>query len=332
MTLKRSEKKPSQKSSRLAERSAQSARITNQALDVLLKLEAEEIATLLPTRFGLDLAPILRPLPTELPHLDLHLERLDSVFELTDGSILHLEFQARLERGDLIRFLRYGLALVEAYEGRQVWTVIVGGPGVRQAPPSIDLGMIPYRLTCVLLGDQDGEAVLIRLQTLAVSGAPWSETDRLDLYLLLLMRHRQGTETVAREGLALAEALPDADRPRVIGAILSLAYHYEGRDIFDRLVEGLMATKVWEKQLVETLERGIERGIALGEERGIALGEERGLARGRAEERQALLRRLLEQRFGPIPPALEARIAASDAEALAVLLDRALVTPTLADL
>jgi len=129
---------------------------------------------------------------------------------------------------------------------------------------------------------------------------------------------------VAREGLALAEALPAADQPRVIGAILSLTYHYEGRDIFDRLVEGLMATKVWEKQLVETLERGIAQGITLG--------EERGMARGRAEERRSLLRHLLEQRFGAISPALDERIAASDTEALVRLFDRALVVPTLDDL
>jgi hypothetical protein len=345
VATKDTRKKSSRISSRFAERSTQSARITNQALDVLLKLEAEEIATLLPTRFGLDLAPILRPLPTEFPRLDLHLERLDSVFELKDGSILHLEFQARLELGDLIRFLRYGLALVEAYAGRQVWTVIVGGPGMRQAPPSIDLGMIPYRLTCVLIGDQDGEIALIRLQALAVSGTPWSETDRLDLYLLLLMRHQRDTETVAREGLALAETLPEADRPRVIGAILSLAYHYKGRDIFDRLVEGLMATKVWEQLLAESVDRGIERGIALGEERGIALGEERGialgeergialgeergLARGREEERRALLRRTLERRFGAIPPSLDARIATAEAEVLTTLFDQALVADSI---
>ncbi|HVA88200.1 MAG TPA: DUF4351 domain-containing protein [Chloroflexota bacterium] len=85
-----------------------------------------------------------------------------------------------------------------------------------------------------------------------------------------------------------------------------------------------MATKVWEKQLVETLERGIAEGIALG--------KERGLARGRAEERRALLRRLLEQRFGAIPPALEARIVDSDTEALTTLFDRALASPTLDDL
>ncbi len=69
------------------------SRITSQALDVLLKLEAEQIATLLPTRFGLDIAPIRRPLPTELPQLSLHLQRLDTLFELEDDGILRLEFR-----------------------------------------------------------------------------------------------------------------------------------------------------------------------------------------------------------------------------------------------
>lgn len=41
------------------------ARISTQALDVLFKLEAEHLAHLLPSRFGLVLAPIRRHLPTE---------------------------------------------------------------------------------------------------------------------------------------------------------------------------------------------------------------------------------------------------------------------------
>ncbi|MGH2344823.1 MAG: hypothetical protein ACRDG4_06325, partial [Chloroflexota bacterium] len=204
------------------------SRITSQALDVLFKLEAEQIATLLPDRFGLDLAPIRRPLPIELPQLSLQLQRLDTLFELTDNSLLHLEFQARLTVADLIRFLQYALALLQAYPDRTIHTVILCGPGVREAPPPIDLGLLPHTISYVLIGTQDGDAVLLRLQALRSTGAVWSEADRLDLYLLLLMRHRRDTETVARQGLELAEALPPSDRPRVIGAILSLAYHYRG--------------------------------------------------------------------------------------------------------
>jgi hypothetical protein len=259
-----------------------------------------------------------------LPQLSLQLQRLDTLFELTDNSLLHLEFQARLILADLIRFLHYALALLQAYPGRTIHTVILCGPGVRKAPQPIDLGPLPYTISYVLIGTQDGDAVLLRLQALRSAGAVWSEADRLDLYLLLLMRHRQDTETVAREGLALAEALPPNERPRVIGAILSLAYHYEGQDLLDRLVEGLMSTQVWQQQLVESLEQGREQGI----EQGI----ERGIEQGRAEERRALLRRAVARRFDAIPPSLEARIAAADSETLAALFDQVLVAPTLDDI
>jgi hypothetical protein len=302
------------------ESSTAPSRISSQALDVLLKLEAEQIATLLPTRFGLDLARILRPLPTELPQLSLHLQRLDTVFELEDGSILHLEFQARLAQEDLLRFLQYALALIQAYPGRKIHTVVLCGPGVRKAPPPIDLGLLPYKLSYVLIGILDGDATLDRLRALVVGGGVWTESDRLDLYLLLLMRHRRDTETVARAGLELAEALPTADRPRVIGAILSLAYHYQGQGLLDRLVEELMSTQVWEQQLVESLQRGIEQGI------------EQGIEKGRAEGQRELLRHAVIRRFGAIPPSLETRIADADAETLAKLFDHVLVAVTSDDI
>jgi hypothetical protein len=82
------------------------------------------------------------------------------------------------------------------------------------------------------------------------------------------------------------------------------------------LVEELMATKAWERQFIESLERGIVQSIE----------------RGRQKERRVQLRRLLEQRFGPIPMPLEVRIIISDTETLATLFDRALAAPTLADL
>ena len=54
--------------------------------------------------------------------------------------------------------------------------------------PPAHLGMaqasIPYRLTCVLLGDEDGEAAPARLRALAASEAAWSAGDLLDLALL----------------------------------------------------------------------------------------------------------------------------------------------------
>ncbi len=300
--------------------SPRSTRVTAQALDVLFKLEAEHLAGLLPHRYGLDLAPIRRHLPTELPQLDLHLERLDHVFELEDGSILHLEFEAAVSAADLRRFVRYGLALLESYPDRTIRTVVFCGPGTGQVPLPLDGGSLPYRLEGVAVGVQDGAATLARLRTLAAGGGPWGEVDRLDLVLLPLMRHNLGTEEVVREGLRLAAALPPPDQPRAMGALLALAYHYVGEAALDRLMEGLMSTNLLAQVLAESMERGIAQGRA------------EGMQQGRAEEARVLLRRYLERRFGAIPAALDERISGSDADTLTALFDRALTAVTIEEL
>lgn len=287
-------------------------RITSQALDVLFKLQVAEVTVMLSDRFGLPLARIRRTLPSEVPQLDLHLERLDRVVELEDDTVLHLEFEAELSIRDLRRFVGYGLGLLDAYPGQRVLTVAICGPRSRAVPPPIDLAPIPYRLVCVKIGDQDGEGTLDRLRALAASGAPWSQADRMDLIMLPMLQHERDTESVVREGLTLATSLPAEQQPRAMGALLALAYHYAGEAVLNRLVEELMGTNLLEQIFAEQLERRFTQGI------------ERGIAQGRAEEARLLLRRYLERRFGAIPPALEERIAASDAEALTALFDRAL--------
>ncbi len=76
-------------------------------------------------------------------------------------------------------------------------------------------------------------------------------------------------------------------------------------------MEGLVGT------IAEALmEQGKARGLAEGEARGLAKGLERGEARG--------LTRLLERRFGPLPPEVRDRIAAGGLGDLDSWLDRTL--------
>jgi len=313
--------------------------VTAHALDVLLKLEAEHLVPLLPARFGVALAPIRRQLPAELPQLDLHLERLDRVFELEDRTILDLEFEATLSVEDLCRFVVYGMGLLGAYPGQPAHTLVLCGPRTRAVPPTIDLAPIPYRLTCVRLGDQDGEAALARLRALAARGGAWGPEDRLDLALLPLMRHAAGTgtEAVVREGLELAQSLPEGERARPMGALLALAYHYEGEAVLGGLLEELMNTTVLDQIFAEKLEQryvqgvqqGIEQGVQQGIEQGVQQGIEQGVQLGSAGEARLLLRRYLGLRFGAIPPALDGRIADASTAELNALFDRAVAANTI---
>ena len=93
-----------------------SYRLSQHSMDVIFKLEAQQLGTALARRFDLALPRVVRYFPTELPVADVHLEQLDAVFELADGSLLHLEFQTVQRKETLKRFLLYDAYLYDRYE------------------------------------------------------------------------------------------------------------------------------------------------------------------------------------------------------------------------
>src|SRR5579875_1792143 len=101
-------------------------RFSKHNMDVVFKLEARQLGSALARRFGIDLPPVVRYFPTDVAVADLHLEQLDSVFELADGSLLHLEFQTTHRQETLMRFLIYDVHLHELH-GRHIYTVVIYG-------------------------------------------------------------------------------------------------------------------------------------------------------------------------------------------------------------
>ena len=127
-----------------------SYRLSQHSMDVVFKLEAQQLGSALARRFGIDLPPIVRHFPTELPIADVHLEQLDSVFELADDSLLHLEFQTAHRRDTLTRFLIYDAALYERF-GRHIHTVVIYGSRVAAAATRLSFGAVEYKVETVLL-------------------------------------------------------------------------------------------------------------------------------------------------------------------------------------
>lgn len=283
------------------------ARITAQALDVILKLEAEQLATALSTYFALSIPPIVRPYPTELPQLDLHTERLDTVFELADGSLLHLEYQSKHRSDTLLRFLSYDVALYRQHQ-RPIRTVVVYGPAVTTAPAELDIIALRYQTTNIFLGRRDGDEAYQRLSERVARGETLNENERLDLVFLPLMAHRRSFSEVVATALALARALPEAQQRRAIGALLGLAYHYVGQESLDRLMEDLMGTSVLVTVLADSMEQGMVRA-----------------------KRDDLLK-VLRSRFGPLADPLAERVGAlTDLDHLDAVFDLALSAPALDD-
>lgn len=269
-------------------------------MDAIFKLEAQQLGAALGRRFGINLPPIVRHFPTDLPVVDVHLEQLDSLFELADEDLLHLEFQTAHRRETLPRFLIYDASLIEV-SGRRVHTVVFYGAQVSVAPATLDGGAVQYSVYNVLRGQEDGEATYQRLRRQLQQSSGLNAEDRLDLIFLPLMRHVRERREVVAETVVLAQQLPERQQRQAVAALIGLGHQYLDETELDIIVEGLMSTTLGQR----LLERGREEGQREGLERAIL--------------------HVLTTRVGPVPPAMRTRLAeVEDLQRLEVLLDRAM--------
>ncbi|MDQ2830123.1 MAG: hypothetical protein M3Y74_13885 [Chloroflexota bacterium] len=265
--------------------SAPRHRISQHGLDIIFKLEAEQLGTALGRKFGIDLPPIVRHFPTELPVADVHLDQLDTIFELAESSLLHLECQTEHRRETLLRFLQYDVDLYTQYR-RHIYTVVIYGAGIRTAAETLDFGTVHYRVHNVFLGCQDGEATYRQLKAKLAAGASLDSEERLDLVFLPLMRHKRSRPKVqvVTDALALARQLPEDAQRQVLASLIGLGQSFLGPEELGALLEGLMTTNIGEM----LLDRGAERGAM-------------------TKARQDVLM-VLSARFGAVPPELDALI------------------------
>jgi len=280
-------------------------RLSQHGMDVVFKLEAEQLGAALGRRFGIDVPAIARHFPTDLPVADVHLEQLDSVFELVNEWLLHLEFQTEHRRTTLARFLIYDAYLYERYE-RPIITVVIYGAGVATAAEEIDANAVRYTVYNVLLGQEDGRATYQRLKALVESGNGLSPEDRLDLIFLPLMKQRRARRNVVKDALVLARQLPEDQQRQTLASLIGLGHRFLTEVELDTVMEGLMITPLGQ--------RLIERGVAQGRE---------------LQSRNDIVRVLI-KRFEPVPPAVGERLAQiDDIQRLDDLLDLAISATSL---
>ena len=137
---------------------------------------------------------------------------MDALFELADGSLLHIEFQTRHRKRDLDRFLEYDLHLVKRYrlkgvEHIRIHTVVIYGAGIHSASDALDYGSIRYGVHNLFLGSQDGRATLQRLEDRLAAGQPLTADDLLDLALLPIMRWKRPMARVLDSAAAIVRRL-----------------------------------------------------------------------------------------------------------------------------
>ncbi|MCY0902461.1 MAG: Rpn family recombination-promoting nuclease/putative transposase [Firmicutes bacterium] len=258
------------------------------ANDVLIKHLSGALPAGVLEVIGVHDVEIERALPTEQNSVQVKQEFTDIVWELRDGTILHLEVQTR-KPTNLHRFLHYDAWLAEHFQTR-VRTVILYNAAVAHAPDCLDIGCAQYKVENVYLKALDGDDTLETVATHLANGT-WEPADRIRLALALQMRHSQSADDVLERTLALTKKLDDEyEQAYVTTLILGINGNQLSKAQRERLREGLKMTSIVKEIWHDGLDEGMQKGIQKGIEKGI----EKGIDAGKKEVARAMLARGME--------------------------------------
>ncbi len=284
--------------------------VAPQAHDIVLKHLSQLFVGRTLEPLGLDTPVVSAAVPTELPEVSVRAHTVDYLFELADGTMLHLEFQSGRHAAELIRFLVYD-ALVFQRHRRQVRTAVVYTGRVRRADDRVAAGSLQYQVENVYLGAMDGDAALADLERRRREGALWRE-DALAIALTVLKRFTGRTRLEAvGAAMHMAAALPDEQsRTECQASVLGLAQQYLSQSQFGALAGVGDVSKA--------LDRMIEEGWI------------RGRAEGKAEGKAEAVLLALRERFDNVPAPLVARVSRQrDGDVLERWLALAIKAPSL---
>ncbi len=244
-----------------------------------------------------------------------------------------LEHQSTVDRWMALRMLRYRVRLWEAYRtrepdsplppilplvlyhGKKAWNAALDV--AKLTTPLDDLTQLRAAYRVLDVSSWRDEEIL----TMALGGMT-------QLALLALANSRRGVGLDAKlEAWArLIRSMVGFDQGfeavvlmleywMRVNRLANLARAREIAASFSPKLEEVMqsfAEEMKEEGRQEGLERGMERGL------------ERGLAEGRVQERTAILRRMLERKFGSLPEGASTRLGTATPEDLELWLDRVL--------
>ena len=226
--------------------------------------------------------------------------RADLLARIADGSLRHVEIQASNNEKMGLRMLEYYVGFQRILGEHVSQTILYVGREPLRMPSLFVTPSVRFEYSTFNLREMDGTELL--------ASDDWADNE----FALLTTSDREKVIQTVLEKLRTLQGQEQAAASTtfvIIGGILGIEDEIERR--IDSQMIDLMENKVFgpiiRKQLEQALERGVEQGLQQGRQE----GRHEGRQEGRVESASRILRRLLEKRFGPLPPWADAKLASA---------------------
>ncbi|CAK0742468.1 hypothetical protein CCP1ISM_1580001 [Azospirillaceae bacterium] len=239
-------------------------------------------------------AAVAEVLPTVFPSAQER--RVDTLVELDDGRILHLEWQAGHDGSMPLRMLGYWQFVATAHPGRAIEQVVIQVGGARRIEERLESAALSFRYRV--------------LDSRELDPAPLLASESVDDNILSLLFGTGDTPEHIRAILRRIATLGERERRDAVTRLLILSglRGATGRVLEEVKDMPLQIDTDSDPFLAELVRKGILQGRAEGEAR----GEARGKAEGKAE----MLLRQLRRRFGALPVTVVSKVQDADAAQL----------------
>lgn len=159
----------------------------------------------------------LPPIQELLPPIPVDDGFIDSLFLLTDGTYVFVDYTSECCKAHMARYPKYIAKIMEKYDKEDsdfdLRLIIVYTGDVEKADPVFDCGCLILRPEQVFLSQMEGREILDAVRHKIHSGLPLTDYDLMDLVILpLTAPGSEGKKKMFDKVAALAEQIPDGEQ------------------------------------------------------------------------------------------------------------------------
>ena len=216
---------------------------------------------------------IKRVLPTGIAEIQTTDDEADCLFEMEDGSLLHIEFQSQYKKWDVIRFAGYHLhffnkhkhSLDGIHTGEKIKTIVVYTAPIEneQIKSSFNTGGMTFKMDSVVISQINGENIFDEIKKKVYNSSNKSLTkkeEQMLLYNPFMNNNKDINERTLEIVGFLNENFEDESKFKLRGSIATLTHKRLEVTTLEEIWEVFRMGAVFEKFQSEENEKFLLRG------------------------------------------------------------------------
>ena len=205
---------------------------------------------------------------TEFTHIPILKKIDDWLWELEDGSYLHIEFQSGYHIKDLPRFM-ISDAILHYQTGKPVKTIVVYSADIENVVTALDADAIKYKVDAFYMSALDGDKTYADIKAKVDAGESLTKQDLMSIVFLPMMKNSVDKTTRFEQVILLSKEITAKDEQAQIQAMLQLLAEkfVADQEILRRLKEmisvGIIAEWIKDDATRDLAKNALREGLAI---------------------------------------------------------------------